>query len=237
MNAADLTLWIVFGAGFLSFISPCCLPLYPSYLSYITGVSVKDLKEGKGLFKKQALLHTVFFIVGFSIIFFALGLSASLVGNLFSENQDMIRQLGGIMVAVLGLVMLGVFTPKLLMKNVRLEWKKKPAGYIGSVLVGITYAAGWTPCVGPILAAVIALGVSNPSQAIIYTVAYTIGFAIPFFVMAFFIGKMQWMLKYSNALMKVGGAMMIMTGILLYTDKMTDITIYLINLYGGFTGF
>lgn len=124
MNAADLTLWIVFGAGFLSFISPCCLPLYPSYLSYITGVSVKDLKEGKGLFKKQALLHTVFFIVGFSIIFFALGLSASLVGNLFSENQDMIRQLGGIMVAVLGLVMLGVFTPKLLMKNVRLEWKK-----------------------------------------------------------------------------------------------------------------
>ncbi|WP_313998261.1 cytochrome c biogenesis protein CcdA [uncultured Paenibacillus sp.] len=237
MDAADLTLWLVFGAGFLSFISPCCLPLYPSYLSYITGVSVKDLKEGRGLFQKQALLHTLFFILGFSVIFFALGLSASLLGNLFSDNQDLIRQLGGILVAVFGLVMLGVFSPKLLMKEVRFEWKRKPVGYLGSVLVGITYAAGWTPCVGPILAAVLTLGVSNPSQAVVYTAAYTIGFAIPFFVMAFFIGKMRWLLKYSNALMKIGGALMIVTGFLLYTDKMTDITIFFIRLYGGFTGF
>ncbi|GGF96198.1 cytochrome c biogenesis CcdA family protein [Paenibacillus abyssi] len=237
MNAADLTLWIVFGAGFLSFISPCCLPLYPAYLSYITGVSVKDLKEGKGAFRKQALLHTAFFIVGFSIIFFALGLSASLIGNLFADYQDLIRQLGGIMVVLFGLVMLGVFTPKILMKNVRFEWKQKPVGYFGSVMVGITYAAGWTPCVGPILAAVLALGISSPGESMIYTTAYTIGFAIPFFVMAFFMGKMRWLLKHSNALMKVGGGLMVVTGILLYTDKMTDITIFFIDLYGGFTGF
>lgn len=237
MNAADLTLWLVFGAGFLSFISPCCLPLYPSYLSYITGVSVNDLKEGRGLFKKQALMHTVFFIIGFSIIFIALGISASFVGNLFSENQELIRKLGGIMVALFGLFMLGIFTPQLLMKNAQFKWKKKPTGYLGSVLVGITYAAGWTPCVGPILAAVIALGVNNPSQALLYTLAYTIGFAIPFFIMAFFIGKLRWLLKYSNLFMKIGGALMVITGVLLYTDKMTDITIYLIKLYGGFTGF
>ncbi|UVI31149.1 cytochrome c biogenesis CcdA family protein [Paenibacillus spongiae] len=237
MNAADLTLWIVFGAGFLSFISPCCLPLYPSFLSYITGVSVEDLKESGGMVQKQALLHTVFFIIGFSIIFFALGLSASLVGGLFSENQDLIRQLGGIMVAVFGMVMMGIITPKLFMKNIRFEWKRRPVGYLGSVLVGITYAAGWTPCVGPILAAVLALGVSNPSQAMIYTASYTIGFAIPFFIMAFFIGKMKWMLNYSNRMMKIGGALMILTGVLLYTDKMTDITIFFIQIYGGFTGF
>ncbi|OME78730.1 cytochrome C biogenesis protein CcdA [Paenibacillus sp. FSL A5-0031] len=237
MGTADLTIWIVFGAGFLSFISPCCLPLYPSYLSYITGVSVNDLKTGKGLFQKQALLHTIFFIFGFSIIFFALGLSASLVGNLFSEYQNLIRQLGGIMVALFGLVMLGIFTPKILLKSVKFEWKKRPMGYLGSVLVGITYAAGWTPCVGPILAAVLALGVSNSGQAVIYTVAYTIGFSIPFFVMAFFIGKIRWLLKYSNMFMKVGGAMMVITGVLLYTDKMTEITIFFIKLYGGFTGF
>lgn len=126
MNAADLTIWIVLGAGFLSFISPCCLPLYPSYLSYITGVSVNDLKEGRGFFQKQALLHTVFFILDFSIIFIALGLSASFVGNLFSEYQELIRQLGGIMVALFGLVMLGVFTPKILLKSAQFEWKKKP---------------------------------------------------------------------------------------------------------------
>lgn len=185
MNAADLTLWLVFGAGFLSFISPCCLPLYPSYLSYITGVSVKDLQEGRGLFQKQALLHTLFFIIGFSIIFFALGLSAGFMGHLFSQYRDLIRQLGGIFVMIMGLIMLGVFTPKLLMKSVRLEWKKRPLGFFGSVLVGITYAAGWTPCVGPILAGVLALGVSNPGEALGYTLAYTLGFAIPFFIMAF----------------------------------------------------
>ncbi len=237
MNAADLTVWIAFGAGFLSFISPCCLPLYPSYLSYITGVSVKDLQEGKGLLQKQEFLHTLFFIIGFSIIFFALGLSASFVGNLFSGNRDVIRQLGAIMVVVMGLIMLGVFKPKLLLKNARFEWKRKPFGYLGSILVGVTYAAGWTPCVGPILAAVLALGVSNPGQAVVYTFAYTVGFSLPFFAMAFFIGKLRWILKYSNGFMKAGGALMILTGILLYTDKMTQITIYLIKLYGGFTGF
>lgn len=198
---------------------------------------MKDLQEGRGLFQKQALLHTLFFIIGFSIIFFALGLSAGFMGHLFSQYRDLIRQLGGIFVMIMGLIMLGVFTPKLLMKSVRLEWKKRPLGFFGSVLVGITYAAGWTPCVGPILAGVLALGVSNPGEALGYTLAYTLGFAIPFFIMAFFVGKLRWMLKYSNLLMKIGGAFMIATGILLYTDKMTQITIYLIKLYGGFTGF
>lgn len=237
MNPVDLTVWLVFGAGFLSFISPCCLPLYPSYLSYVTGVSVKELKEGKGLFQRQALLHTFFFILGFSIIFFALGLSASLLGDLFSGNQQLIRQLGAILVIVMGLVMLGFLQPKFLMKEVRFQYNAKPVGYLGSILVGITYAAGWTPCVGPILASVLALGVSNPGQSVLYTGAYTVGFALPFFIMAFFIGKMKWILKYSSLMMKIGGALMILTGVLLYTDKMTTITIFLIDLYGGFTGF
>ncbi|HEY0829331.1 MAG TPA: cytochrome c biogenesis protein CcdA, partial [Bacilli bacterium] len=208
MGTADLTLWLVFGAGFLSFISPCCLPLYPSFLSYITGVSVNGLKEGRGLFQKQALMHTVFFIFGFSIIFFALGLSASFIGDLFSGNQELIRKLGGIMIAVMGLIMLGIWNPKLLMKEARFDFKNKPTGYLGSILVGITYAAGWTPCVGPILGAVLALGVSNPNYAMLYTVSYTLGFAIPFFLMAFFIGKLKWVLTYSNLIMKIGGGLM-----------------------------
>jgi cytochrome c-type biogenesis protein len=235
--SADLTLWLVFGAGLLSFISPCCLPLYPSYLSYITGVSVSDLKKGTGLFQRQALLHTVFFMVGFSVIFFALGLSASLLGELFASNQDLLRKLGGIMVALMGLVLLGVFKPGILLKERRAQLKSRPVGYLGSVLVGITYAAGWTPCVGPILAAVLALGVTRPEQAVLYTSVYTLGFAIPFFVMAFFIGKAKWILKYANVMMKIGGGLMIVTGVLLYTDQMSKITIFLINLFGGFTGF
>ncbi|MCT1403070.1 cytochrome c biogenesis protein CcdA [Paenibacillus sp. p3-SID867] len=237
MFNADLTVWIVFAAGFLSFISPCCLPLYPSYLSYITGVSVKDLQEGRGAFRTRTLFHTVFFILGFSIIFFALGLSASLIGNLFTGNQELIRKIGGVMIVVMGLMMVGLFKPSILMKDLRFEWNKKPIGYLGSVLVGVTYAAGWTPCVGPILTAVLALGFTNPSEALIYTFSYTLGFAIPFFIMAFFLGRTKWILKHSNRLMKIGGTLMVLTGVLLYTDQMTKITIFFIGLYGGFTGF
>lgn len=238
LNTGDLTIWLAFGAGFLSFISPCCLPLYPSYLSYITGISAKELRDGKGIFQRRALLHTFFFILGFSIIFFAMGLSASWIGNWFSgSNQDFIRQLGGIFVVVMGLVLLGVFTPTWLMKDRRFHFDNKPIGYMGSLFIGTTYAAGWMPCVGPILSSILALGVTNPDQAIPYISAYTMGFAIPFFIMAFFIGKVKRILKYSSALMKVGGALMILTGILLYTNQMTTITIWFIQLYGGFTGF
>jgi cytochrome c-type biogenesis protein len=210
MNTADLTIMLVFGAGFLSFISPCCLPLYPTYLSYITGVSVHDLKEERGMLQRQALLHTMFFILGFSIIFYALGLSASLVGELFSNNRELIRKLGGIMVAVMGLIMLGIFTPNILMKELKVQWKTKPMGYAGSILVGITYAAGWTPCIGPILSAVLALGVSNPEQAVLYTSVYTIGFALPFFIMAFFVGKVRWITRHSALMMKIGGGLMVL---------------------------
>jgi len=234
---SHITIWLAFGAGFLSFISPCCLPLYPSFLSYITGVSVKDLTEQKGMLQRQALSHTLFFVLGFSVIFLALGLSASLVGEMFSNNRNLIRQLGAVVVIVMGLVMLGIFQPHFLMKEIRLDLKSKPTGYLGSVLVGIIYAAGWTPCVGPILSAIFALGVTNPDKALWYVFAYTFGFSIPFFIMAFFIGSMKWMIKYSRLMMKLGGGLMVLTGVLLYTDKMTKITIWLIQLYGGFTGF
>jgi cytochrome c-type biogenesis protein len=237
MDPTDLTLWLAFGAGILSFVSPCCLPLYPSYLSYITGVSVKDLTETRGVLQRRALLHTLFFIIGFSIIFFALGISASFIGELFASGRDLFRQLGGILVAVMGLVMMGLFTPPWMMKEKRVHLKSKPLSYAGSVLVGITYAAGWTPCIGPILTGIVTIGVTNPSQAVYYLLAYTLGFAIPFFIMAFFIGKVKPILKYSGLMMKIGGGMMVVTGILLYTDQMTKITVVLIRLYGGFTGF
>lgn len=237
MNAVDLTVWLAFGAGFLSFISPCCLPLYPSYLSYVTGMSVQQVQTGKTLFQRQALLHTLFFILGFSVIFFALGLSASLVGHLFSSNQTLIRKLGGLLVAVMGLIMIGLFKPGLFMREKRFHFQNRPLGYIGSILVGITYAAGWTPCVGPILTAILAVGVTRPEQALIYTLFYSLGFALPFFAMAFFIGKLKWMMRYSNMAMKIGGGLMVLTGILLYTGQMSKITIFLIQLYGGFTGF
>lgn len=137
----------------------------------------------------------------------------------------------------MGLVTLGIFTPQWMMKEKRIHLKKKPIGYAGSVLVGITYAAGWTPCIGPILASILTVAVSNPDQAFWYLLVYTVGFAIPFFVMAFFIGKVKNILKYSNLMMKIGGSLMIVSGIFLYTDQMTKLTAMLIDLFGGFTGF
>lgn len=134
----------------------------------------------------------------------------------------------------MGLMTLGLFQPQFLMREKRFELKNRPLGYLSSILVGITYAAGWTPCVGPILAAVITLGVTNPFQALPYTVVYTLGFIIPFFIMAFFIGRLKFIVKYSSIMMKIGGAL---TGILLYTDQMTNITVVLIRMFGGFQGF
>jgi len=183
------------------------------------------------------MIHTLFFVLGFSIIFISLGLTATLIGSLFRDHQDLIRQLGGILVVVMGLFMLGLFKPTLFMQEKRFEFAQKPAGYLGSVLVGISFAAGWTPCVGPILTSVLTLSASNPSQGVPFIIAYTLGFAVPFILMSFFIGRTRWILRYSSILMKVGGALMILIGILLYTDKMTDITIWLIRIFGGFTGF
>lgn len=234
---ADINIFLAFGAGFLSFISPCCLPLYPAFLSYITGVSVGELKTENALLQKRSLLHTIFFLIGFSSIFIALGFGTSLVGEIFYNYQDLIRQIGAILIIVFGLVIIGVFTPEFLMKERRFEFKNRPAGYLGSSLIGMAFAAGWTPCTGPILSAVIWLAATNPSSAMIYMIAYIGGFAVPFLVLSFFIGKLGWVKKYNLKIMKIGGYLMIVMGILLFFDLMTSIIILLTELFGGFTGF
>ncbi len=235
---ADLNLFLAFGAGFLSFISPCVLPLYPAFISYITGVSVDDLKEERGMMQKRAIFHTIFFLIGFSIIFLVLGMSTSLVGNLFIQYKELLRQVGAILIVVFGLVVVGFWTPNFLMKDRRLKIRNRPSGFIGSVLIGMGFAAGWTPCTGPILAAVIALGVSNPGAGLMYMVAYTLGFSVPFFILSFSIGKMQWIKRNSRLIMKTGGYLMIVMGVLLYFNFMTMFTSFLVNnLFGGFQGF
>jgi cytochrome c-type biogenesis protein len=231
------TIWIAFLAGVLSFISPCNLPLYPSYISYITGVSVSELKTNRQAFQRKTILHTLFFMLGFSIIFIALGLSASLVGQIFINNQTLIRQVGGIIIIVMGLFLIGFFKTNFLMRERRFQVSNKPVGYLGSTFIGISFAAGWTPCIGPILSSVLILSATNPSQGLIMTVSYTLGFAIPFFIMSFFIGKLKFIQKHAHRISIVGGALMILVGILLFTDQMTVITVFLIRLFGGFTGF
>ncbi|MEG9296802.1 cytochrome c biogenesis protein CcdA [Mangrovibacillus sp. Mu-81] len=234
---ADINLFLAFGAGFLSFISPCCLPLYPAFLSYITGMSVSELKTDNAMLQRRSLIHTIFFLLGFSVIFIAIGFGTSFIGEFFLDYKDLIRQLGAIFIVVFGLVVIGVFTPEMLMKERRFEFKNRPSGFIGSALIGMAFAAGWTPCTGPILASVLALAATNPGSGVLYMTAYVLGFAIPFLILSFFIGKMQWVRKNSAKIVKIGGFIMIAVGIMLFFDWMTVILSYFTSVFGGFQGF
>lgn len=233
----DVNVLLAFGAGFLSFISPCTLPLYPAFLSYITGMTLDEIKNEKGMLRKRAILHTLSFLLGFSIIFIVLGFSASLAEQFFLQYKDLIRQIGAILIVIFGLMIVGLLQIDFLMKDRKIQFKNRPSGYIGSGLIGFAFAAGWSPCMGPILAAILALVGSNPGMGVSYMVAYYLGFAIPFFVMSFFISKLGWIRKHSQMIMKVGGYIMIAVGILLFFDGMTLIIRILEPIFGGFTGF
>lgn len=224
----DVTIWMAFFAGIASFISPCCLPLYPSYLSYMTGISVSQLKDNSdaATVRLRTVIHSLFFSLGFSVVFFTLGWGAGQLSDLFINHKDLIRQLAAILILVMGLFMLGIFQPQFLMKEWKWRTRMKPAGYAGSFAIGIGFAAGWSPCVGPILSAILALSVAQNGAWLPLITAYSLGFAIPFVILAFFIGTTRWILRYSNLLMKAGGAVMILIAVLLYTDRMARITIW-----------
>jgi cytochrome c-type biogenesis protein len=225
---ADVNVWFAFWAGLASFISPCCLPLYPSFLSYITGISVSELKSGSKTreMRNSTMLHSLFFILGFTIIFMLMGLTAGALAETFQNNKDLIRQIAALLIFIMGLVMLGIFQPMWLMKERKLQLKWKPAGYLGSVLIGMGFAAGWSPCVGPMLGAILALSTTEPGTWLYLISAYSLGFAIPFFMLTFFLGSTKWIVRYSAILMKIGGVLMIIISILLFTDQMFRITIY-----------
>ncbi|AZB43052.1 cytochrome c biogenesis protein CcdA [Bacillus sp. FJAT-42376] len=233
---ADINAMLSFGAGFLSFVSPCCLPVYPAFLSYITGMSVQDLKSEQAMYQKQSLLHTFFFLLGFSIIFIALGFGTSLIGNFFISYQDLIRQIGAILIVFVGFVTMGILQPEFLMKERKVQFKQRPAGYAGSILIGLGFAAGWSPCIGPILTAVMGLAGSHPDSGMLYMISYVLGFSVPFFVLAFFIGKIQRITRYTRSFMKTGGVIMVGMGMLLFFDGLTVIIRYFTELT-GFSGF
>ena len=235
--ATDINVFLAFGAGFLSFISPCTLPLYPAFLSYITGMTLDELKAEKGMLQKRAILHTLFFLIGFSIIFIAIGFSASLARDFFLQYQDLLRQVGAILIVIFGLIIVGLLQVDFLMKDRKFQFKSRPSGYIGSALIGLAFAAGWTPCTGPILASIILLASTNPESAMGYMLAYYLGFAIPFFVLSFFITRLNWIRRNSQKIVKVGGWIMIAVGILLFFNGLEYITRILLPIFGGFTGF
>ena len=234
---SDLNLFIAFGAGLLNFISPCTLPLYPAFISYITGMSLDELKSDKKMIRKSGMLHTIIFLLGFSVIFIFLGYSSSVVGTFFIQYQDLLRQIGAIFIVIFGLMIIGIFTPKILMKEKKLQFKKRPAGYVGTFLIGLAFAAGWTPCTGPITGAVFMMASQNTGSGVWYMLAYVLGFAIPFFILSLFITRISWIQKHNGVISKIGGYLMIALGLLLFFDGLTYIIIWLSPFFGGFMGF
>ncbi|MGN4127835.1 cytochrome c biogenesis CcdA family protein [Lysinibacillus sphaericus] len=234
---SDLNILLAFGAGLLNFLSPCTLPLYPAFISYITGMSLDELQGENKKSKRIGTLHTIFFLLGFSIIFIFLGYSSSVVGWLFFQYQDLLRQVGAILIVIFGLMIIGVMSPKFLMNDKRIQFKNRPTGYFGSFLIGLAFAAGWTPCTGPITGAVFMMASQNPNVGMLYMLVYVLGFAIPFFLLSQFVTKVAWIRKYSRKITKIGGYIMIALGLLLFFDGLTYIIMWLSPFFNGFSGF
>ena len=227
--SAAVSVMLAFGGGILSFVSPCTFPLYPAFLSYITGMSVEELKENKK-FNYKALLHTIFFLIGFSVVFIMIGFVSSQVSDLLYQYQNLLRQLGAILMIFFGLVIVGVLNFEFLMKERKITFKNKPAGYIGSLIIGLAFSMGWTPCIGPILMGVMAKILDEPNLGMVMMISYVLGFAIPFLILSFFVGRLNWIKKHSGKLMKIGGYIMIIFGVALFFDWMTALT----NWFGWF---
>jgi cytochrome c-type biogenesis protein len=226
-GAQDLSLYLAFVAGVLSFLSPCVLPLVPSYVAFLTGLSFEELTQERHQRKLRRIIfgHSLLFIMGFSALFTLLGASATLLGQFLATHRDTIRIVGGILVIVFGLFISGVFSFKFLQQEKKFHLHDKPIGYLGSFLVGVTFAAGWTPCVGPILSSVLlyASTTENVGTGIILLLSYSLGLGLPFFACSLalnsFLGAFQKTRRYLGVFTKVGGLLLILVGILLLTNS------------------
>lgn len=227
------------GAGALSFLSPCVLPIFPAYLSYITGISVKELQgQQTKQVRKTLLQHSFFFLLGVSLIFVSLGIGASFLGEFLQAflNGDLgvlVQRIAGIFIIVMGFFVAGWLQIPFLMKEKRKQHKKSKVSFLGTFFVGTGFAAGWTPCIGPIFGSILFLAASEPANGVIYTVFYVIGFAIPFLLLTFFLGTSKWIVQKSQIIMKIGGSIMIVMGVVLFTGQLSRLSLYLLDLVEG----
>ena len=232
----QVSLFAAFSAGLLSFISPCVLPLVPSYVSYITGLSLEQLADAgeRRRFRKAILLNSLLFILGFSSVFIAFGASASFIGQILYQYQDIIRKLGAVLIIIFGFYMLGILKIDFLMREHYLvQFNSRPVGYVGSFLIGTAFAAAWTPCVGPILGAILAYASTTESMkdGIFLLASYSVGLGLPLFITAFSIDSFLNYFKKARVYMRgvsmVGGAFLIMAGVMIYGDSLTRLTSFL----------
>jgi len=224
-----ITAGIAFLAGLVSFVSPCVLPLVPAYLSLLTGESLEDLKaETRAAARLQAVAHAVAFVAGFSLIFIGLGLSASAIGGALDANRVLIAQVGGVLVVILGLHMMGMIRIPWLMMDARFHLQHERRTLWTSALVGMAFAAGWSPCIGPILAGILAIASQQHSgQAALLLAFYCLGLAVPFLLTALAIGMVLPLLnrikRWLPAVEFVSGAFLVVVGLVLVNNAFLNV--------------
>ena len=242
----NVSLLAAFGAGLLSFISPCVLPLVPGYLSYISGLSLDEMRgtaiiAGGGTVavghpvgaRRQVVIASLAFIVGFSLVFVALGAAASAIGQFLAERQAIFNRIAGAVIIVFGLHTMGVLRIEWLYQEKRVQTSRKPAGVFGAGLVGVAFAFGWTPCIGPILAGILALAGSQETvgQGVRLLGVYSLGLGVPFMATALmidrFFGAMGRIRRHYHTIELVSGALLVIIGLLIFTNKFTVIAKWL----------
>jgi len=215
-----------FLAGLVSFLSPCVLPLVPSYVTFVSGVTLEELtEEGRGDARRAAAVHSALFALGFLLVFMTLGATASELGQAFNRWLPVISRAGGVLIVVLGLFLLGALPFPVLNREARIHLASKPTGKLGSVVVGIVFGAGWTPCIGPILASILFWAGSEQTalEGTLLLGVYGLGLALPFWVaatgMGFFLSAVDGVRRWIVPLQRVAGILLIVVGVLLATGQ------------------
>lgn len=233
-----MNLLVAFAAGLLTFLSPCVLPLIPSYISYISGFSVEELSSGnREKVLKKAVYGSLYFIAGFTVIFVFLGMTASLAGSLIYGFQNYLRVIGGAVIIILGLQIIGVINFGFLDVEKRMRMNTGTSGNLGSIILGMTFAAGWVPCVGPILSSILIIASVSGSRlyggSLLFS--YCMGLGLPILASAvafnYFLAIYAKMKVYLRALSIISGVFLILIGVLLIADNVTLITNYLVFLF------
>jgi cytochrome c-type biogenesis protein len=232
----DVSLLAAFGAGILSFISPCVLPLVPGYISFVSGVSFDQMQAAdaasRAATRRQMLITSLAFVLGFSVVFICLGASATAIGHLLRHQKTILERIAGGVIIIFGLHLAGVFRIKWLDKDTRVQTSGRPASPIGAFLVGLAFAFGWTPCIGPILGGILAIAGSKNSvgEGVGLLAVYSAGLGIPFLVTSlaidrFFVASKR-IRKYYKPIEIASGALLVVLGVLIFTNRFTILSNY-----------
>ena len=228
-----IKLILAFGAGFISFLTPCVLPIIPGYISYITGKSLNEIEQNK----KVVLLKSILFSIGFSIVFIILGATASAVGNILLFLSNELRIAAGVIIILFSLQMLGIINLNFLSQERRLETKSYKDNYAFPLLVGAAFAFGWTPCIGPVLGSILALSATEASisMGVLLLSFYSLGLAVPFILSGYYMSRFlttrKSFSKYYGRVTKTGGVILLLTGILIATNQIQVISYYILTIF------